>query len=546
MDKNIVTRQNKISSAWFVLALYMGLLVLVMYYHEPWLDEAQAWQIARCVSIKELFTTLTHYEGHPPLWHLILMPFAKLGLPYELSIKGISFVICSISMSLIIFRAPFPKIVRYLLPFNYFFFYQYGVISRNYCLLTLGFILAAMTWHKKNEKPFPFVLSLALLCGTSSYGIILSGGICVVWLLELWKGKRISGFFKELGQKKRLFALCSLLVWALGMIFLVFPKGDTYAFHKKNYDPFFHKLFRFIFDSLPDAIYSNICFSYSNQPDIFDTVVGVFQGSLVILLIILIGRGFKKSGLFWIPFSMFALFGAKVYFSIHHTGIITILLLFWLWICMEEGGFVFPEWLTKAMKTEKDKKALKGIGYLVVVAVLVIPIYWSVAASYHDIKICYGEGRQMSAFIKEHEIDKGLVMSAWKVFDEEDDEEVARWSINLNQGTGLLPYFDRNFIYNFNDGEDDKAYLTHEAADVETVLAEWRKKGYPDYIIGSCDLYFVFGKDADVPLYVPVYQENAANIWKDWAGPYPTYIFARKDIVDSRKDLKEIELKNDF
>ena len=133
MDKNIVTRQNKISSAWFVLALYMGLLVLVMCFHEPWLDEAQAWQIARCISLKDLFTTRTHYEGHPPLWHLILMPFAKLGMPYEFSLKGVSFVISSISMGLIIFRAPFPKIVRYLLPFNYFFFYQYGVISRDYC-----------------------------------------------------------------------------------------------------------------------------------------------------------------------------------------------------------------------------------------------------------------------------------------------------------------------------------------------------------------------------------------------------------------------------
>ena len=359
MDKNIMTRQNKISSAWLILGLYMGLLVIIMCFHEPWLDEAQAWQIARCISLKDLFTTRTHYEGHPPLWHLILMPFAKLGMPYEFSLKGVSFVISSISMGLIIFRAPFPKIVRYLLPFNYFFFYQYGVISRNYCLMTLGFVLAAITWQKKNERPIPFVLSLALLCGASSYGIVLSGGICIVWLLELWKGKNISTFLNEEGQKKRLLAFFSLFIWAMGMIYLVLPKGDTYAFQRKGKTLFFKQLFYLIFGSLPDSIYSNICVSHGGQVDISSTIFGVFQGSIVIILIILVGRGFKKSGLFWIPLGMFVVFSAKFYFYIHHTGIITIFLLFCLWICMEEGGFVFPKWLFKVVKTEKDKKAIK-------------------------------------------------------------------------------------------------------------------------------------------------------------------------------------------
>ena len=545
MNKKIVTGQNKFNFAWLVLVLYMGFLVLVMYFHEPWMDEAQAWQIARGASLRELFATVTHYEGHPPLWHLILMPFAKLGMPYEISLKGISFVICSISMSFVIFRAPFPKIVRYLLPFNYFFFYQYGVISRNYCLMTLGFILAAMTWKKKNEKPVLFVLSLALLCGASSYGIILSGGICVAWLLELWKGKTISGFFNELIQKKRLFALGSLLVWALGMIYLVLPQKDTYAFQEKKGSSFFYGLFRFVFISLPDAVYSNICFNISSRADMFEMAAGLFQGGLLILLIIVVGRGFKKNALFWIPFSLLALFSSRFYFSIHHTGIITLLLLFWLWVCMEDGGFVFPEWLQKALKTERDRKSLKGVGYLVMGVVLVIPVFWSISASYHDVKVCYGEGRQMSAFIKEHEIDKGLIMGSWKV--KEGEKDFTPWNINLIQGTALMPYFDHNFIYNYNSGNDNKAYLTHESGDLDVVLEEWRKKGYPDYIIGSCDLYSLFGKGADVPVYVPIYQEIAMlNIWKDWKSPYPTYIFARKDIVDSREDLKEVELRNDL
>jgi len=48
-----------------------------MYFHEPWFDEVQAWMIARCATIKELLTVIPHYEGHPPLWHMILMPIVE-------------------------------------------------------------------------------------------------------------------------------------------------------------------------------------------------------------------------------------------------------------------------------------------------------------------------------------------------------------------------------------------------------------------------------------------------------------------------------------
>ena len=50
--------------------LLMGLV------HEPWYDEAVAWQIARSASVKDILFEIPHYEGHPPLWHLILAPQA--------------------------------------------------------------------------------------------------------------------------------------------------------------------------------------------------------------------------------------------------------------------------------------------------------------------------------------------------------------------------------------------------------------------------------------------------------------------------------------
>ena len=104
--------------------LYTIFHFVISYFHEPWYDEAVSWQIAKCASVKDIIFTLPHYEGHPPLWHLILLPFAKLGCPYEFSLSLVSMIFAGASVMLIIWKSPFPRSIRLLLPFTYFFFYQ--------------------------------------------------------------------------------------------------------------------------------------------------------------------------------------------------------------------------------------------------------------------------------------------------------------------------------------------------------------------------------------------------------------------------------------
>lgn len=65
-----------------IMLVYIVGISVISYFHEPWFDEAQAWQIARSASIKDILFKIPHWEGHPQLWHLLLVPFAKLGAPY--------------------------------------------------------------------------------------------------------------------------------------------------------------------------------------------------------------------------------------------------------------------------------------------------------------------------------------------------------------------------------------------------------------------------------------------------------------------------------
>ena len=139
------------------LLIYVIGLIVISCFHEPWFDEAQAWLIAKSCSVKELLTYIGHYEGHPPLWYFVLAPFAKLGAPYELSLKAINITFCTAAMALLIFKAPFYRIVRCLLPFNFFFFYQYGIVNRPYSMMMLAFMLMAITYKDRNAHPWKYI-----------------------------------------------------------------------------------------------------------------------------------------------------------------------------------------------------------------------------------------------------------------------------------------------------------------------------------------------------------------------------------------------------
>ena len=105
--------------------------------HEITYDEAQAWQIAKTASWKDILLLIPFYEGHPPFWHLLLAGPAKLGLSWH-TVYAILGMGCMIASGLLLFfKAPFPRWVLCLLPFNFFLFYQYGIIVRPYALMML-------------------------------------------------------------------------------------------------------------------------------------------------------------------------------------------------------------------------------------------------------------------------------------------------------------------------------------------------------------------------------------------------------------------------
>ena len=102
---------------------------ILMFRHEAWRDEAQAWLMAKELGPFALLNELS-YEGHPFLWFYLLMPFAKAGLPY-ITLNIVSCAIMTVVMILIAARAPFDRISRMLLAASPLCIYAFSAISRS-------------------------------------------------------------------------------------------------------------------------------------------------------------------------------------------------------------------------------------------------------------------------------------------------------------------------------------------------------------------------------------------------------------------------------
>jgi hypothetical protein len=174
--------------ALILTAIYAALVIWVAIHHEPWRDEADAWLAVRDMSLGQLFHWLGG-AGSPGLWYLLLMPLAKLGLPYismTLLHTGLAIAVAA----MIAFRAPFPRLYRCLIIFSYHFVYEYAVISRSYVLTVLLLMLIAATLTARTWRPRILGTLLFLLFNTNAHGFFIAGVLSIVIAADLvWRRK---------------------------------------------------------------------------------------------------------------------------------------------------------------------------------------------------------------------------------------------------------------------------------------------------------------------------------------------------------------------
>src|SRR5690606_2393756 len=123
---------------WLVASylLYLAVLAVATMNHELWGDELHSWNIAGASAGYGDLIANSRYEGHPPVWYTILWLPARFG--HQLFyLQCIQFCIAGAAVYVLMFRSAFPTILKILVPFGYYFLFEYGVLSRNYAIALL-------------------------------------------------------------------------------------------------------------------------------------------------------------------------------------------------------------------------------------------------------------------------------------------------------------------------------------------------------------------------------------------------------------------------
>lgn len=163
-----------------ILALYAAVNIYLMSCHEAWIDEAQAWVLAKQLSWTQI-PGLCASEGHPVLWFYILKITILLGLPFRY-FSVISIFFMTLALGVFLFRSDFNPVSKILVVLSPLFFYYNPVICRNYSVLMLFVCLLSALWKNRHDKPILYGVLAALLFQTH----VLIFGLAIGFTLEIF------------------------------------------------------------------------------------------------------------------------------------------------------------------------------------------------------------------------------------------------------------------------------------------------------------------------------------------------------------------------
>lgn len=176
---------------WAVFALYSMVLAYTILHHELWVDEIHSWNIAKgSASLFDLLHNI-RYEGHPPVWYMILWPIAQCTHNPAYIQLAQWFIAVSVVFT-ILFFAPFSFTTRLLLPFGYLFLFEYGTLSRNYAIgVLVALWICILLSGEYKSRLWVYYLLLFILSNTHLLALLLAASLHLYFLLKTIEQKKV-------------------------------------------------------------------------------------------------------------------------------------------------------------------------------------------------------------------------------------------------------------------------------------------------------------------------------------------------------------------
>lgn len=434
--------------------------------HELWRDEANVWLMAKELSPTQLFREI-RYQGHPCLWYLLIMPFAKLGFPFKI-MSIVSFLIMVVGAVFFIFKAPFHIITKLVCLFSPVFSYFYPVVARNYCLIALLLILLAYYYPKRNERPWLYGLMLGLLVQADTIALATAGLISLMWL---WEGisqsirnRQLAPLFNK--AKGLWIPLASLLLWIVE--FRNVSDSPEYQFRRLEVSEFLQEIRNFSYGILTRM---------TGQGQVFDTIL------IVLLLTVGILISIKLKSL-WPMIVMTGTFLFQAVFSIlvyqlhiwHYIAIgFALIWFFWLGNRKDQGKEV-------ASKMNRYLNLSCRILSEVILLLLSVTMFlrWNAPEESSSLKNAlfgvYSDGVNAAAYIRENVDSEELILST-----------------NVSESSTVQAYLGKDYTFYYAGSGEKATYADYAEEQKKTIsyekLITWVKDTFPErenfYILES-------------------------------------------------------------
>lgn len=386
-----------------VTFLFAWAAFYILQFHEPWMDEAQAWLVARDNGFGGIINQMS-FEGQPPLWHFLLYPLAHLGLPIE-SMQVFHVLISTAAVFLMMRFGPFTKPFKLLFASSYMMFYEYTIVARSYSLTVLLLFLIASFYEKRFEKPWVYTLLIALLAWSNNLGLLCAAALGVIFLIESLQTKKWKGrIYYMAGMVAAGASAWYVSILKEGSFFNTYGNDTSLVYHAINQAFFIPTLFPdgFIGNLAPALVFLMII-SFLKTPKSFLFLLLTFNSLMYILV-------FQWSGGF------------------RHWTFMLILFVFTYWISSMEGR---DEWkhLRNSFMDALTGDWGRKMGLAILLTIFFISSSKTVLYSTAEIEHPYSNGKSMGEYISTHASDVQLA------------------GYNAGEITSILPYIPQKEIY---------------------------------------------------------------------------------------------------
>ncbi|HUR62234.1 MAG TPA: hypothetical protein VM286_07730 [Candidatus Thermoplasmatota archaeon] len=391
---------------------FAALSTFLLFVHEPWRDEAEVWLIVRdSRSLNEFFRYMS-YEGTPALWHLLLAPLAKAGLPFMAG-RILHAAIATAGVAAIWFFSPFRPWERWLLAFGYYLAYEYDAIARSYALLALMLWSAAAMEERRHRHPVQYAVVLSLLANTALHGLLIASVLGGRHAIEVLRGLRDHPWTRGLT------AAIGVLVAGFGLsVLLLLPAPDLDPVVKTWYG-ISHP--RSEFWNIVNSIIVGLVPIPAAKHVFWDSAVlfemrGAYKAMVACILYAAAIWSFRADrrgrALFLLFLVLFeALFFLKYYGNNHHAGILFLCFVFCHWIARLPVQHPRPS-PEPLVAQRPARNAFASLAAWFFPLVLVLQALGAAAAIERDASGTFSGAPALSSYLREHHLVDGKTLLA--------------------------------------------------------------------------------------------------------------------------------------